>query len=167
MTDKPKTYTTKTGKVLTDADIKQLADEAERGYDVEALKSRRRGRPMLGSAPSEVAPAFSVIVGQKTSLHHAGYGHIADGIGTGGERFTEPLAPPDHGHHLAQYRGCCATRWVEAPSRCLASGRHASADGQAAHLLAVADQQASAVLAQAEVDGKTNEITCFARCWNR
>ena len=40
--------------------------------------------------------------------------------------------------------------------------RHASSDGQAVHLLAVADQQASAVLAQASVDGKTNEITQFA-----
>jgi uncharacterized protein (DUF4415 family) len=56
MTDKPETYITKTGKALTDADIEQMADEAERGYDVEALKSRRRGRPMLGSAPSEVVP---------------------------------------------------------------------------------------------------------------
>jgi hypothetical protein len=56
MTDKAKTYRTKTGKVLTDADIEALADEAERGYDVEALKSRRRGRPLLGSAPAEVVP---------------------------------------------------------------------------------------------------------------
>jgi predicted transposase YbfD/YdcC len=40
--------------------------------------------------------------------------------------------------------------------------RHASSDGQAAHLLAAADQQAGAVLAQASVDGKTNEITQFA-----
>lgn len=56
MTDKPKTYMTKSGKIITDADIEQLADEAERGYDVEELKSRRRGRPMLGSAPSEVFP---------------------------------------------------------------------------------------------------------------
>jgi hypothetical protein len=40
--------------------------------------------------------------------------------------------------------------------------RHASSDGQGVHLLAAADQQAGAVLAQAEVDGKTNEITCFA-----
>jgi hypothetical protein len=40
--------------------------------------------------------------------------------------------------------------------------RHASSDGQARHLLAAADPQAGAVLAQAEVDGKTNEITCFA-----
>jgi predicted transposase YbfD/YdcC len=40
--------------------------------------------------------------------------------------------------------------------------RHASADGQGLHLLAAADQQSGAVLAQAEVDGKTNEITRFA-----
>jgi predicted transposase YbfD/YdcC len=40
--------------------------------------------------------------------------------------------------------------------------RHASSDGQAVHLLAACDQQASAVLAQASVDGKTNEITAFA-----
>ena len=40
--------------------------------------------------------------------------------------------------------------------------RHASSGGQAAHLLAAADQQAGAVLAQASVDGKTNEITAFA-----
>jgi DDE_Tnp_1-associated/Transposase DDE domain len=40
--------------------------------------------------------------------------------------------------------------------------RHASSDGQAVHLLAAADQQAGVVLAQASVDGKTNEITQFA-----
>lgn len=56
MPDKTKTYKTKTGKVLTDADIEALADEVERGYDVDALKSRRRGRPMLGSGPAAVVP---------------------------------------------------------------------------------------------------------------
>ena len=56
MQGRPRTYKTKTGKVLTDADIEAMADEAERGYDVEMLKTRRRGRPMLGSAPSEVVP---------------------------------------------------------------------------------------------------------------
>jgi predicted transposase YbfD/YdcC len=40
--------------------------------------------------------------------------------------------------------------------------RHASSDGQAVHLLAIIDQQVSTVLAQAGVDGKTNEITQFA-----
>lgn len=51
-------YTTRTGKVLTDADIEAMADEAERGYDVDALRQRRRGRgrPMIGEAPSEVVP---------------------------------------------------------------------------------------------------------------
>lgn len=56
MTNKSKAYKTKTGKALTDADIEAMADEAERGYGVQMLKSRRRGRPMLGSAPSEVVP---------------------------------------------------------------------------------------------------------------
>lgn len=56
MPDKPKTYRTKTGKMLTDADVEAMADEAERGYDVEQLKARRRGRPMLGSAPADVVP---------------------------------------------------------------------------------------------------------------
>ena len=56
MADKSKPFKTKTGKVLTDADIEAMADEAERGYDVEMLKSRRRGRPMLGTAPAEVVP---------------------------------------------------------------------------------------------------------------
>lgn len=33
-------YVTKTGRVLTDADIEALADEAERGYDVSHLIKR-------------------------------------------------------------------------------------------------------------------------------
>lgn len=35
-------YRTKSGRVLTDADIEALADEAERGYDVEHLLQRTR-----------------------------------------------------------------------------------------------------------------------------
>jgi predicted transposase YbfD/YdcC len=45
--------------------------------------------------------------------------------------------------------------------KALRGTRHASADGQAVHLLAVLDQRACAVLAQAGVDGKTNEVTRF------
>jgi hypothetical protein len=56
MTEQKKTYETKTGKVLTDVDIEGIADEAERGYDVDVLVQRRRGRPMIGEAPSEVVP---------------------------------------------------------------------------------------------------------------
>jgi hypothetical protein len=56
MAEDPKRYTTRTGKVLSDAEIEAVADEAERGYDVEMLKSRRRGRPMLGAGPAEVVP---------------------------------------------------------------------------------------------------------------
>jgi len=53
-------------------------------------------------------------------------------------------------------------RAVAVDGKAVRGTRHASGDGQAVHLLAAADQQAGAVLAQAEVDGKTNEITAFA-----
>lgn len=36
------TYTTKTGKVLTDEDIEKLADEAERGYDAGKIRGSAR-----------------------------------------------------------------------------------------------------------------------------
>jgi hypothetical protein len=56
MTD-PKTYRTASGRELTDADLDAIADEVEvLSFDVEALKTRRRGRPMLGSGPAEVVP---------------------------------------------------------------------------------------------------------------
>jgi hypothetical protein len=55
MNDEPRTYRTKTGRVLTDADIEALAEEAERGYDVAEL-ARRPGRPRMGSAPASVVP---------------------------------------------------------------------------------------------------------------
>lgn len=52
---KPKTYTTATGRKVTDADLDAIADEVEVAeYDVEELKTRRRG--LLGSAPAEVVP---------------------------------------------------------------------------------------------------------------
>ncbi len=47
-------------------------------------------------------------------------------------------------------------RAVAVDGKSVRGTRHASADGQAMHLLAAADQQASAVLAQARVDSKTN-----------
>ena len=55
MTDQP--HRTKSGKTLTDADLDALAAEvAADTYDVGELKRRRRGRPLLGSAPAEVVP---------------------------------------------------------------------------------------------------------------
>lgn len=54
---KPKTYTTATGRVLTDDDLDAIAEEVEHAdYDVEELKTRRRGRPLIGSAPAEIVP---------------------------------------------------------------------------------------------------------------
>ena len=47
---------TKSERTITDAEVQRLADEAERGYDVDALVARRgkRGRPALGSRPASV-----------------------------------------------------------------------------------------------------------------
>ncbi|MFH1329089.1 MAG: CopG family transcriptional regulator [Actinomycetota bacterium] len=56
MPDSPKTYRTRTGKVLTDADIEAIADEAQGAQDVAALGQRRRGRPLLGASPAGVFP---------------------------------------------------------------------------------------------------------------
>jgi hypothetical protein len=45
----------KDGTPSTDADTEAMADEAERGYDVDTLLHRRRGgRPPLGSAAASV-----------------------------------------------------------------------------------------------------------------
>jgi predicted transposase YbfD/YdcC len=55
-----------------------------------------------------------------------------------------------------------ARRAVAVDGKAVRGTRHASSDGQAVHLLAALDQRAGAVLAQAGVDGKTNEITAFA-----
>jgi len=53
-------------------------------------------------------------------------------------------------------------RAVAVDGKAVRGTRHASSDGQAVHLLAALDQRAGTVLAQASVDGKTNEITAFA-----
>ena len=42
------------GTPITDQVIEALADEAERGYDVEEIRRRRGGRPPIGSAASSV-----------------------------------------------------------------------------------------------------------------
>lgn len=40
-----KIYRTQSGKILTDADFERLADEAEKGYDVDAILQRRSSKP--------------------------------------------------------------------------------------------------------------------------
>jgi predicted HicB family RNase H-like nuclease len=42
------------GTPITDEMVEALADEAERGYDVEEIRRRRGGRPPMGSAASSV-----------------------------------------------------------------------------------------------------------------
>lgn len=50
-------HTTKSRRALTDSDLDAVAEEVESTkYDVEALKTRRRGRPSMGSGPADVVP---------------------------------------------------------------------------------------------------------------
>lgn len=52
-----KTYETFSGKVLTEADLDAMAEDVEHtDYDVEELKTRRVGRPPMGSGPADVVP---------------------------------------------------------------------------------------------------------------
>ena len=54
---KPRTYTSQSGRKLTEADIEAISDEvATKDYDVEVLKARPRGRPPIGAGPAEVVP---------------------------------------------------------------------------------------------------------------
>ena len=51
-----KPHLTKTGRVLTDAEIEALADEVSGDIDITALRPRRRGRPPLEGGPADVVP---------------------------------------------------------------------------------------------------------------
>lgn len=51
----PKTHgTTASGEPITDDLVANLADKAERGYDVDETLRRRVGRPPIGSAAAKV-----------------------------------------------------------------------------------------------------------------
>ncbi len=53
----PKQHRTRSGRTLTDEDIDAIARGVEEAdYDVEALNTRRRGRPPMGSGPADVVP---------------------------------------------------------------------------------------------------------------
>jgi len=45
---------TKSGVPITDELVRKASAEAERGYDVDEILRRRRGRPPIGSGPSVV-----------------------------------------------------------------------------------------------------------------
>ncbi len=52
-----KTRRTATGRSLTEEELDHIAAEVEEtAYDVGVLKTRRRGRPPMGSGPADVVP---------------------------------------------------------------------------------------------------------------
>jgi hypothetical protein len=75
----PDLYRTKTGRILTDADLEALADEAERGYDVEHLK------PVHKQTPEE----FQARMRDIHERHPSGLGYVCQGCG-GDEGTAEP-----------------------------------------------------------------------------
>lgn len=42
------------GTPITDETVEVMADEAEQGYDIDAIQQRRGGRPSIGSSASSV-----------------------------------------------------------------------------------------------------------------
>lgn len=53
----PETHRTRSGRALTDEEIEALSTEVvETDFDPEVLKTRRRGRPSMGSGPADVVP---------------------------------------------------------------------------------------------------------------
>lgn len=60
------TLRTRSGRVLTDADIEALADEAERGFDLSKWH-HRPGRPSLDASSGKHSPRIAVRV--PTDLH--------------------------------------------------------------------------------------------------
>lgn len=53
-------FTTASGEVLTDHDIEELAEEAERGYDLDKAAKVTVGRPSLG--PKGASPRVQIRV---------------------------------------------------------------------------------------------------------
>jgi len=54
---KDNTRRTASGRSLSEEELELLAGEVARAeYDVEELKTRRRGRPLMGSGPADVVP---------------------------------------------------------------------------------------------------------------
>ena len=78
----PKTRRTRDGRVLTDEEIEQLATEvAETDYDVEQLRTRRRGRRPMGSGPADVVsvridPELRAAIEARAKKDHATVGEV-------------------------------------------------------------------------------------------
>lgn len=68
----------KDGRPVTGADIEAMADEAERGYDVDTIMRRRRGgRPPLGSAAASVESVRLDPELKRALLIRAGQEHVS------------------------------------------------------------------------------------------
>lgn len=76
-------FTTASGEVLTDEDIEALADEAERGYDLDKARKVTTGRPSLGAkgvsprVQVRVAPDLAEALRARARREHRSVSEIA------------------------------------------------------------------------------------------
>ena len=72
----PTTRRTPSGRPLTDDDLDRIATEVEeKDYDVEPLKSRRRGRPPMVTGPADdvpvsIDPALRAVIEARRGANH-------------------------------------------------------------------------------------------------
>jgi len=66
------------GTPITDETVEAMADQAERGYDIEKIRRRNRGgRPPMGSGPSSVESVRLDPELKRDLLLHAAEHHIS------------------------------------------------------------------------------------------
>ena len=73
-------YRTKTGKVLTDADIEALADEAERGYDVSHLIGKPSRRSTMPDKLDPPDPPEVVLTCSQCDWTYSSDGSVPDDV---------------------------------------------------------------------------------------
>lgn len=76
-------FTTAGGEILTDEDIEELADEAERGYDLDKATKVTVGRPSLGPKGASprvqvrVDPALAKALRARARMEHRSVSEVA------------------------------------------------------------------------------------------
>src|SRR5262249_21971526 len=101
-----------------------------RTLDLPPLAETARDRGILWARGPSSVVSSSVIVGQETPLHHAGYGHIADGSGAEGAVHRTACWSLD-GPRLPVWCGLgrwAVPHWRSRPGRAFCSSAYRPAD---------------------------------------
>jgi hypothetical protein len=96
------------GKPVTEQDVNDRADEAERGYDVDRLS--KRGRKPLGDGPAHVVPMRI----DETLLAAVTDRAERDHVSLGGDSSSNPCLPRVNVHDFARKHGVDPGNGVQA-----------------------------------------------------